>query len=106
MTYVFQRGETISFALDLTDGNFGGVSAVSIAMKPLGVGRSVPDPATPAIQLSVAANGTTGWTATLDAVASAALVPGSYLADARMTVSGGTIITDPVAIRIVEGVSS
>jgi hypothetical protein len=106
MTYTFQRGETVGLALDLLEGSFASVTAISAAMKPLAPGRTVPDATTPAIALSVASNGTTGWTATLAAAQSAALAPGNYAADARLTVGGGTIITAPVAIRIVEGVSS
>lgn len=106
MTYTFQRGETVSLALDVVEGSFGDVTAITAAMKPLAAGRSVPDATTPAIALSVMPNGTTGWTATLAAAQSAVLVPGNYAADAKLTVGSGTIITAPVAIRIVEGVSS
>lgn len=106
MTYTFQRGETLSLALDIVEGVFASVTAISAAMKMLAAGRTVPDAATPAIALSVAPNGTTGWTATLAAAQSAALAPGNYAVDARLTVGSGTIITTPAAVRVVEGVSS
>ena len=106
MTYTFHRGETLSLALDAVTGDPASVTAITAALKPLAAGRTSVDATAPATALSVAANGTTGWTLTLSATACAALVPGSYSADARLTVGTGVVITDPVAIRIVEGVTS
>jgi hypothetical protein len=106
MTYVFQRGETVGISLALVAGYFADVAFVTAAMKPLAAGRSHIDAATPAIPLSVAADGIDGWTLTLDAASCAALVPGGYVADARLVVGSGVVITDPVAIRIVEAVTS
>ena len=106
MTHTFHRGETLSLALDAVTGDPASVTAITAALKPLAAGRTSVDATAPATALSVAANGTTGWTLTLSATACAALVPGSYVADARLTVGTGVVITDPVAIRIVEGVTS
>lgn len=106
MSYLFQRGETLSIALDLVSGDLADVTAITAAMKPVAAGRSGVDAATPAIALSVVADGDAGWTLSLDAAACATLVPGSYVADARLVVGTGVVITDPVAIRIVEGVTS
>lgn len=106
MTYVFQRGETVAVALEIVSGTFADVTAISAAMKPLAAGRSSVDAAVAAVPLSIAADGTAGWTLTLDAAICAALSPGSYAADARLVVGSGVVITDPVAIRIVEAVTS
>lgn len=106
MTYTFQRGETLSLALDLMSGSFASVTAIVAALKPLAAGRTTVDAAAPAITLSTAANGTTGWTLTLSAAVCATLVPGSYVADARLTIGSGVVITEPIAVRIVEAVTS
>jgi hypothetical protein len=106
MTYTFQRGETLALALDVVSGSFASVTGVTAALKPLAAGRTIVDASAPATTLSVAANGTGGWTLTLSATACAALVPGSYVADARLAVGSGIVITEPVAVRIVEGVTS
>ena len=47
-----------------------------------------------------------GWTLSIDAAISAALMPGNYLADARLDVGGGVIITETVAIALRESVSA
>ena len=106
MTYTFHRGETLSLALDAVTGDPASVTAITAALKPLAAGRTSVDATAPATALSVAANGTTGWTLTLSATACAALTQGSYVADARLVSASGVVITDPVAIRIVEGVTS
>ena len=106
MTYTFQRGETLSLALDILTGDAASVTAITAALKPLAAGRTGVDASAPATALSVAANGTSGWTLTLSAAACAALTPGSYVADARLVSASGVVITDPVAVRIVEAVTS
>lgn len=104
--YIFQRGETISLALDAVTGDPLTVTAIDAAMKAVPPGRTgVPDGAPVAAHFSVAARAAAGdipagWTLTVDAATSAALEPGAYLADARLQVAGGVILTDPVAIRI------
>ena len=104
--YTFHRGETLLLALDAITGDPATVTAISAAIKPVAAGRSGVDASAPATALSVAVNGVAGWTLTLSAASCATLVPGSYIADARLTVGTGVIITDPVAIRIVEAVTS
>ena len=106
MTYTFQRGETVGLSLAIVAGDFGDITAVTGAMKPLAAGRSGVDATMPAIPLAVAPDGTDGWTLTLDAAACAALPPGNYAADARLSVGTGVVITEPVAIRIAEAVTS
>lgn len=110
--YTFQRGETISLALDAVTGDPLSITAIDAAMKNVPPGRTgVPDGAPVAAIFSIvprAAQGDLppGWTLTVDASASALLAPGSYLADARLQVAGGVIVTDPVAIRLKQSVSA
>ena len=111
-TYTFQRGETVLLALDAVKGDAGTVTSVTAAMKPLAAGRSMIDPATAiaatfAVTTRAAAGGLPGgWTLTIPAAASAALAGGSYLADAKLVVAGGVTITEPVAIRMIDAVTT
>jgi hypothetical protein len=109
--YVFQRGETISLALDAVSGDPLSVTAIDAAMKAVLPGRTsihagapvaaafviTPRPATGSIP--------PGWTLTIPALVSAALGAGSYLADARLEMAGGVIVTETVALRIKETVT-
>lgn len=110
--FIYQRGETISLALDAVSGDPAGVSAISAKLKAVPPGRtSVPPGAPVAANFSVslrAAEGDipAGWTLTIPAAASAALSAGAYLADAKLDVAGGTIVTESVAIRLKESVSA
>jgi hypothetical protein len=102
----FQRGETIALALDAVNGDPLTVTAINAVLKAVPPGRTgVPDGAPVAATFSIApriASGEIppGWTLSIDATSSAALTPGAYLADARLEVAGGVIVTEPVAIRI------
>lgn len=110
--YTFQRGETISLALDAVTGDPLSVTAISAAMKAVAPGRTSVSAGTPvaaAFNISPrTAQGDIppGWNLTVDAAASAALAAGSYLADARVEVGGGIVITEGVAIAIRESVSA
>jgi len=110
--YTFQRGETISIALDAVTGDPLSVTAITAAMKMVPPGRTgVPYGAPVAASFSViprAAQGEVppGWSLTIPASVSAGLAPGGYLADARLEVAGGVIVTEPVAIRIKSSVSA
>lgn len=107
-TYTYQRGETISIALDLISGSTGDVSAISSKLRKLDRGRKTLDASAPVAATFVpstrSAVGETpaGWTLTIDAATSAELAAGSYVADARLTVAGGTITADPVIVVITE----
>ena len=110
--YTYQRGETISLALDAITGDAAQVTAISAAMKPVPPGRteapaSAPFAAsftvTPRLALG---NEPAGWTLTIPALVSASLSPGAYVADARLEVAGGVIVTDSVAIRLRQSVSA
>ncbi len=110
--YTYQRGETISLALDAVTGDPADVSAISAAMKPILPGRTdasadtafaasfvvTPRPASGDIP--------PGWILTIPALVSANLVPGAYIADARLEVAGGVIVTDAIAIRLRQSVSA
>jgi hypothetical protein len=97
-TYSFQRGETVSLALDAVTGDPATVTSVTAAMKPVAASFSVSS--------RVAAGSIpAGWTLTLSAAVSAALAAGTYLADAKLVVAGGVTITEPVAIRMIDAVT-
>jgi hypothetical protein len=104
--FTFQRGETVSLALDAVTGDPLSVTSISAVMKAVPPGRTgVPDGAPVATTFSVSprtAQGDIppGWTLSIAAATSAALSPGAYLADARLEIAGGVIVTEPVAIRI------
>jgi hypothetical protein len=104
--FTFQRGETVSLALDAVTGDPLSVTSISAVMKAVPPGRTgVPDGAPVAATFSVSprtAQGDIppGWTLSIAAATSAALSPGAYLADARLEIAGGVIVTEPVAIRI------
>ena len=110
--YTYQRGETISLALDAITGDPALVTAISAAMKAVPPGRSeAPATAPAAASFAVSArpasgNDPAGWTLTIPAAISANLSPGAYIADARLEVAGGVIVTDSVAIRLRQSVSA
>jgi hypothetical protein len=110
--YVFQRGETVSLALDALSGDPASVSAISAQLKALAPGRLNASADAPvAASFTIAPRVATadlpgGWTLTIPASASAALAAGFYTADARIEVAGGVIITDQVAVRIRESVTT
>ena len=110
--YVFQRGETISLALDAVTGDPLSVTSMSAAMKMVAPGRTNVSAGTPIAAAFVisprAVQGDIppGWNLTVDAASSAALAVGNYLADARLSLGGGVIITESVAIALRESVSA
>ncbi|MEP7350520.1 MAG: hypothetical protein ABI668_11320 [Sphingorhabdus sp.] len=110
--YIFQRGETISLTLDAAVGDPLTVSQISASMKMVAPGRTGVSASTPvaavfAISARAAAGDIpAGWTLNIDAATCAALATGNYLADARLEVAGGVVITDSIAIRIIESVSA
>ena len=111
-TYTFQRGETVLLALDAVQGDPATVTSVTAAMKPLAAGRTMVDPGAPAaasftVSSRAAAGGIpAGWTLTIPAATSASLPAKTYLTDAKLIVAGGVTITEPVAIRLVDAVTS
>ena len=110
--FIFQRGETISLALDAVTGDPLSVTAISAAMKMVAPGRTSVSAGTPVAAAFVisprAAQGDIppGWNLTVDEASSAALAVGNYLADAKLSVGGGVIITESVAIALRESVSA
>jgi hypothetical protein len=110
--YTFQRGETITLALDAVTGDPADVSAISAAMKPVPPGRTEASADAPfAASFNVTPRSASGdipagWTLSLPALVSASLTPGAYVADARLEVAGGVIVTDSIAIRLRQSVSA
>lgn len=104
--FTFQRGETIALALDALGGDTAVVTAITADLKAAHAGRTsvLPDePVAASFTVSTRAPaGDTpgGWTLVLSAAQSAGLLPGHYLADARLVTSDQVIVTEPVALRI------
>ncbi|MEY4501464.1 MAG: hypothetical protein RIS52_1354 [Pseudomonadota bacterium] len=110
--YVFQRGETISLALDAVTGNPLDVAVITAQLKAVPPGRtSVSADAPVAATFVIAARPAVGaippgWTLSIAAPTSAVLPAGAYLADARLEVAGGVIVTESIAIRLRQSVSA
>ena len=110
--YIFQRGETVSLVLDALSGDPASVSAITAQLKAVAQGRlSVAPDAPVAASFSITPRAAiddlpSGWTLTIPASLSATLAAGFYAADARLEVAGGVIITDQVAIRIRDSVTT
>ena len=97
----FRIGEDLAVALDVTAGDPATVTAISAKMKPtlVSTSRLVLDEAAAAITLSVAPQSpaSAGWTIALGAAQSAALAPGVYGIDARLTIGASVEMTDQSA---------
>lgn len=110
--YTFQRGETVSLALDALAGDPLAVSAISASVKAVAPGRTGVSSGTPVAAVfditprAATGNIPAGWTLTIPAAVSATLSAGSYLADARLEIAGGVVITDSIAIALRESVSA
>jgi integral membrane sensor domain MASE1 len=109
--FVFQRGETLTLALDAVSGDPASVTAISAQLKAVPSGRTsvpagAPVAATFAIVTRAAGEFPPGWTLIISAATCSTLIPGTYLADARLEVAGGVIITEAVAVRIRASVSA
>ncbi len=109
--YIFERGETISLALDAVTGDPLAVNQIIAKLKPVAPGRNSVSAATPvAASFDIAPRVAVGdippgWTLTIGATTSALLRSGNYLADARIEIAGGVVISDAVSIQIRESVS-
>ena len=110
--YIFQRGETVSLALDALAGDPLAVSAISASVKAVAPGRTGVSAVAPVAAVfditprAAASEIPAGWTLTIPAAVSATLAAGSYLADARIEIAGGVVITDSVGIALRESVSA
>lgn len=110
--FIFQRGETISVALDALTGDPAAVSAITAALRPVAPGRLSAAPDAPlAATFAITARGPDagvpgGWTLTIPDSVSAGLAAGFYAADARLDVAGGVVITEPLSIRIRDAVTA
>lgn len=97
----FRIGEDVILALDAVSGDPSTVAAIAAAIKPAFVGdnRLALRDEADALAMAVApqADPADGWTLSLSAAQSAALAPGLYGIDARLTIGGGVEITEPTA---------
>lgn len=95
----FRLGEDLAVALDAIGGDTAQVTALAAQMKPARVAgnRLVLDDGGIGTALGVASRGADGWTFTLGAAATAALEPGIYGIDARLTFAGAVEITEQTA---------
>ena len=106
--YTFQRGETISLALDAITGSTADVSSITARIRKLLPGKTDLASTTPvSATFTITTRAATtelpaGWTLTLSATDSATLEAGNYLTDAKMVIAGGTVTTDPVMLIIKE----
>jgi hypothetical protein len=110
--YIFQRGETISLALDAVSGDPLSVTSITAGMKAVAPGRKSVSAGSPlAASFTVTARAAVGdipagWMLTIPAAISATLAAGAYLVDARLAVAGGVIVTESISVRIKESVSA
>jgi hypothetical protein len=110
--YIFQRGETIVLAIDTVTGDPQSVSAITACIKAVAPGRTSASADTSVAaafvitQRAAVGDMPPGWNLTIDAGTSALLKSGHYLADARLVVAGGVIITESVLLSIRESVSA
>ena len=106
--YTFRRGETITLPLDITGGTTADVSAVEAWLRYSPYRPSCVDESmTKVAEFEVSEqDGGVGYLFTLQSGVSDTLEDGYYVADARLTIAGGIVITTPVAIRILEPVTT
>jgi hypothetical protein len=110
--YIYQRGETISLALDAVSGDPLTVTAITAQLKAVPAGRTMVPAGAPIVATfapvtrAAAGDIPAGWTLTINAATSASLTAGLYQADARLVVAAGVIITDAVSIRIRDAVTA
>jgi len=95
----FRIGEDVAVALEATSGDPGLVTAITARMKPAKVAsnRLALDDTASAIVLTVSPLSIGGWTVSLSSASSAALAPGIYGIDAKLSFAGGTEITEQTA---------
>lgn len=108
-TYTFQRGETVRIGL-ATDDSTAGVTQVAAKLRRFEPGKKTFDPLHTPVAFSVTARAAAGdvaagWDLEIDEAVSALLSPGLYQADAKITVGSDVIITEGVAIQILEPAS-
>ena len=110
--YIYQRGETISLALDAVSGDPSSVTAITAHLKAVPAGRTMVPAGAPVVATFSATNRAAtgdippGWIITISAATSATLDAGLYQADARLVIAAGVIITDAVSIRIRDAVTT
>ena len=116
LTYEFAAGEDIAIALDAVQGDPTTVSSISAQLKalpgwravlPMGASVAASFQITPRIAQGTGATAVpAGWTLLIPAAISATLKTGNYIADALLTLAGGTAITEQIGVRLKEPVTS
>ena len=116
LTYEFALGEDIAIALDAVQGDPTLVSAISAQLKaipgwravlPVGASIAATFQITPRIAEGTGGSAIPpGWTLLIPAALSATLNAGNYVADALLTMAGGTAITEQIGIRLKAAVTS
>jgi hypothetical protein len=111
LTYGFTQGEDIAIALKLVTGDASQVSGISAALSAVPPARaSLPNATTNVCTFTAspcldANNVLSGWILHIPAQVCATLVPGNYVADAKIHAGSGIITTTQIAITINEGVT-
>lgn len=92
----FRIGEDIAVALDAVTGDPAAVTAISAKMKPAKIiaNRMELDHDAAGITMTVNPQGAAGWLIALSAATTAALAPGLYGIDARLTLAGAVEMTE------------
>ena len=99
MIGTFRIGEDLAVALDAAEGDTAAVTAIAARMKPAEVSGNqlALDHDAAGIALTVTPRGTEGWTLALAAAATAALDPGLYGIDARLSFGTAVEMTEQTA---------
>lgn len=95
----FRIGEDLAVALDAASGDTAEVTAIAARMKPAEVSgnRLELDHAHAGLALAVTPRGADGWTLSLTGPETAALAPGLYGIDARLSLGAAVEITEQTA---------
>ena len=106
MIATFQRGET--FVTTITPRLPG--ETLRAAMKLASAGFAIPPANAPEAAVmtveDIVIDGEPAWQLTLSSAVSETLIPGSYVADARIVLGNGQVqITDPIRINVEERVT-
>ena len=95
-------GETFSYSVSPRQAG----ETIRAALKPATQSGDIPAASVPETAVFTASEGTGLWTLTLSAAQTAALAPGLYVFDERITLSGGAVqVTDPGMVRVLPSVT-
>lgn len=104
--YKVKNGETLTLRLVATEGTITDVVTIECKLKLAGPRGTIPPTTTPVLATFDTISITNGWDFVLNSTATAALIPGFYVADATITLTGGEVDkTDSVLIEVMPSVS-